>query len=188
MKITSLAITDVLLIKPEIHTDERGFFIETFKTIDFAKAGLPNHFVQQNHSGSCQGVLRGLHYQIKQAQEKLVQVIVGEIYEVVVDIRSHSPTFGKWVGLNVSAKEHHQLWIPKGFAHGFYTLSDWAEVIYQTTNLYSPKWERAILWNDAKLEISWPLIDGRPPLLSEKDTHAKGLFDVEVYKNMNNVR
>jgi dTDP-4-dehydrorhamnose 3,5-epimerase len=181
MKITALTIPDILLICPQVYADERGFFMETFNSIDFVKAGLPSQFVQQNHSGSRKGVLRGLHYQIKQPQGKLVKVMIGEIYEVAVDIRAGSPTFGKWVGINMAAKDHCQLWIPVGFAHGFYILSDWVEVTYQTTNPYAPEWERTILWNDADLNIAWPL-DGTAPLLSKKDAQGKHLAEAEVFQ------
>ena len=182
MKITPLAISEILLIQPDVYIDERGFFMETYKVSDFQKNFSKKRFVQQNHSGSHSEVLRGLHYQIKFPQEKLIQVITGEIYEVAVDIRANSATFGNWVGMNVSAKEHKLLWVPNGFAHGFYTLSKWAEIIYYVNNPYSPKWERTLLWNDDDLGITWPLASGRMPLLSKKDSCGKRFLEAEVYK------
>jgi dTDP-4-dehydrorhamnose 3,5-epimerase len=181
MDISPTSIPDVLLIRPKVHADERGFFMETFQARDFAGIGLPAHFVQYNHSGSRHGTLRGLHYQIRHAQDKLVQVIVGEVFEVAVDIRLNSPTFKKWVGVRVSAEQRLQLWVPQGFAHGIYTVSDWAEVTYQTTDYYDPSSERILLWNDPELKITWPLSAGQEPLLSKRDSHGKLLADAELF-------
>jgi dTDP-4-dehydrorhamnose 3,5-epimerase len=182
MKITPMAIPEILLIQPEVHADERGFFVEVFQTRRFAEVGLPSRFVQSNHSGSYRGILRGLHYQIRHAQGKLVQVIAGKIFEVAVDIRHDSPNFGKWVGRIMAAEEHLQIWVPEGFAHGFYILSEWAEVIYQTTDFYAPSWERVLRWNDPDLGIDWPLIEGQPPALSEKDSRGKRLAEAETFQ------
>ena len=148
MKFTPLSIPDVVLVTPEVFGDDRGFFMETYRADQFASVGIKVDFVQDNHSGSQQGVLRGLHYQVKHAQGKLVRALAGEIFDVAVDIRVGSPTFGKWTGHNLSVKNRQQLWVPEGFAHGFYVLSEWAEVSYKATNYYAPQYERSILWND----------------------------------------
>jgi len=174
-------IPDVLIFHPTVFGDERGFFVETFRADVFARAGIAGPFVQDNHSGSQQGILRGLHYQIRQGQEKLVRAVVGEIFDVAVDLRRSSSTFGRWVGVVLSAESKQQVWIPKGFAHGFYVLSEWAEVLYKTTDYYAPEWERALLWNDPALGIEWPLLNGRAPVLSEKDSHATLLSEAELF-------
>ncbi len=174
-------ITDVICVEPRIFEDERGFFLETYQADKFTKAGITHTFVQDNHSRSKQGTLRGLHYQIRHAQGKLVRAVVGEIFDVAVDIRRSSPTFGKWVGKVLSAQNRQQLWVPPGFAHGFYVMSDWAEVLYKTTDLYDPQAERCILWNDPTLNISWPLISGYAPTLSPKDLNGKLLEEAEVF-------
>jgi len=181
MNFLQTSIPDVLLIEPKVYGDERGFFMETFHARRVAEAGIPENFVQDNHSGSRQGILRGLHYQIHQPQGKLVRVVVGQIYDVVVDLRRSSPTFGRWDGEYLSAENRRQLWIPARFAHGFYVLSDWAEVVYKTTDYYAPQWERTLLWDDPVLGIAWPLIDGQPPQLSAKDAQGKPLQEAEVY-------
>lgn len=181
MEFERTTIPDVLVLQPKVFGDERGFFMETFRADDFAASGIPGSFVQDNHSGSQQGILRGLHYQIRQAQGKLVRAVVGEIFDVVVDLRRSSPTFGRWVGVLLSAKSKKQLWIPPGFAHGFYVLSEWAEAVYKTTDYYAPEWERSLLWNDPALGIEWPLLDRRPPVLSEKDSHGKLLSEAELF-------
>lgn len=173
MKFTPTSIPDVILVEPRLFGDERGFFMETYQAERFAAAGIPSNFVQDNHSGSRQGTLRGLHYQIQQAQGKLMRVVVGEIFDVAVDLRRSSPTFGKWEGAYLSAQNKLQLWIPPGFAHGFYVLSEWAEVIYKTSDYYAPEMERTLLWNDPQINIQWPLIEGQAPILSDKD--ARGL-------------
>jgi dTDP-4-dehydrorhamnose 3,5-epimerase len=148
----------------------------------FAESGIQASFVQDNHSGSQQGILRGLHYQICQAQGKLVRVIAGSVYDVVVDLRRNSPTFGQWMGTELSAENKRQLWIPAGYAHGFYVTSTWAEFTYKVTDYYAPQYERSLLWNDPQLGIEWPLVDGQPPLLSTKDANGKPLSEAEVYE------
>jgi dTDP-4-dehydrorhamnose 3,5-epimerase len=167
MKIQTTELLGVVVIEPQVFSDARGHFLETYNAKAFAEAGIAERFVQDNQSQSKKGVLRGLHYQVEQAQGKLVRVLRGEIFDVVVDLRTGSSTFGKWSGLSLSASEQRMLWIPKGFAHGFYTLSETAEVAYKVTEFYSPQNERTILWNDPDLAIRWPL-EGEP-ILSEKD-------------------
>ena len=169
MKVTPLAIPDVLLIEPKVFGDERGFFFESYNEQRFAEAtGLDVHFVQDNHSRSARNVLRGLHYQLPpKAQGKLVRAVVGEVFDVAVDIRRGSPTYGRWVAELLSAENKRQLWIPPGFAHGFVVLSEMAEFLYKATDYYAPEFERCILWNDHQLNVSWPL-DGSPAL-SGKD-------------------
>ncbi|MCL2075778.1 MAG: dTDP-4-dehydrorhamnose 3,5-epimerase [Betaproteobacteria bacterium] len=181
MQVERLAIPDVLLFTPKVFGDERGFFFESFNERGFRELGLPDaRFVQDNHSRSARRVLRGLHYQIRQAQGKLVRVIVGEVFDVAVDIRRASPTFGKWVGVRLSAENKQQLWIPAGFAHGFLCLSGSAEFLYKTTNYYAPSEERCLLWNDPDLAIDWPLA-GEQPLLSGKDEQGVPLRQAEVF-------
>jgi dTDP-4-dehydrorhamnose 3,5-epimerase len=182
MKFISTEIPDVLLIEPQIFGDERGFFLETYQAQRFAQASISADFVQDNHSGSRQAILRGLHYQISQPQGKLVRVISGEIYDVAVDLRRSSPCFGKWVAMQLSSLNKLQVWIPPGFAHGFYVLSEWAEVIYKATDYYAPQWERTLLWNDPELAIPWPLINNQPPLLSAKDSTGLLFRQAEVYE------
>ncbi|CCM78519.1 dTDP-4-dehydrorhamnose 3,5-epimerase [Rhizobium mesoamericanum] len=180
MKAKSLAIVDVLLIEPTVYGDDRGFFFESFNQAQFkAVVGRDVSFVQDNHSKSARGVLRGLHYQIKQPQGKLVRVVEGEVFDVAVDLRKGSPTFGKWVGEILSADNKRQLWIPAGFAHGFLVLSETAQFLYKTTDFYSPENERAIIWNDPTLSIHWPL--DTMPILSGKDAVAPALRDAEVF-------
>jgi dTDP-4-dehydrorhamnose 3,5-epimerase len=181
MEFTPTTIPDVILIEPKVFGDERGFFMETYRADRYTKAGIPTDFVQDNHSGSQQGTLRGLHYQIRQSQGKLLRVVVGEIFDVAVDIRRSSPTFGQWVGEVLSAANKHQLWVPPGFAHGFYVLSDWAELTYKTTNFYAPAWERSILWNDPEIGIDWPVLPNIEPLLSARDAHAKLLANADLF-------
>lgn len=181
MEFVSTSIPGLILIQPKVFGDTRGFFLETYRAQHFIEAGLPTNFVQDNHSGSRQGILRGLHYQIRQPQGKLVRVVAGEIYDVVVDLRRRSPAFGHWEGKVLSAENKYQLWIPAGFAHGFYVLSPWAEVVYKATDYYAPEWERTLLWNDPALGITWPLVDGQPPVLSEKDAQGKPFNEAEVY-------
>lgn len=181
MKFQPTSIPDVQIIKPDLHEDDRGFFMETYRATLFTEAGINASFVQENQSSSVQGTLRGLHYQIQQAQGKLVQVVSGEIFDVAVDIRQSSPSFGKWVGKVLSFDNKQQMWIPKGFAHGFYVLSKWANVIYKVTDYYSPEWERTLLWNDPELQIEWPLDHEIPLLISEKDTAGVELKDIETF-------
>jgi len=175
-------IPDVILIQPKIFGDERGFFLETFRTDRFKEAGINSSFVQDNHSGSQQGVLRGLHYQIRQTQGKLVRVISGEIYDVAVDLRRSSPTFGKWTGITLTAKDKQLLWIPPGFAHGFYVLSEWAEIVYKATDYYAPQWECSLLWNDPALNIQWPIMNSHLPALSAKDSAGKTLAETDLFE------
>lgn len=173
-------IPDVILIEPRVFSDERGFFMETWHKEKFLKGGIDADFVQDNHSRSTQGTLRGLHYQVKRQQGKLVRVIVGEVYDVAVDIRRGSATFGKWVGLYLSAENKRMLWIPPGFAHGFYVTSEVAEFVYKCTDFYAPEYERSIIWNDATIGIQWPLVKGIPPCLSHKDLMASSFAEAEL--------
>jgi dTDP-4-dehydrorhamnose 3,5-epimerase len=182
MEIIPTSIPDVLILKPEVYSDQRGFFMETYQQKKFRKAGIKYDFVQDNHSGSVKGTLRGLHYQIKHAQGKLVRVVAGEIFDVAVDLRRYSPTFLKWVGVNLSSDGKEQIWIPPGFAHGFYTLSGWAEVIYKATDFYSPKDERAIKWSDPTINIEWPIDWAEKLLISEKDLKGMYIHEAEVYE------
>ena len=180
MKILTTNIKDVLIIEPRVFGDDRGFFFESFNQQMWQeKIGLAPRFVQHNHSRSAQNVLRGLHYQIKQPQGKLVRVISGEVYDVAVDIRKNSSTFGQWVGAYLSADNKRQFWIPEGFAHGFYVMSDFAEFLYLATDFYAPEHERAIIWNDSDLAIDWPVPEH--PLLSEKDMNAPLFKDAEFF-------
>lgn len=180
MNFQATAIPDVILITPKVFGDERGFFMETYQKRLFHNAGIECDFVQDNHSRSKQGVLRGLHYQVKQTQGKLVRAVIGEIFDVAVDIRAGSPTFGKWVGAYLSAENKHQLWVPPGFAHGFYVVSGWAEVLYKASDYYAPEWERSIIWNDSDIGIEWPLLPDIPLSLSSKDEQARFLRDTEL--------
>jgi dTDP-4-dehydrorhamnose 3,5-epimerase len=175
-------IPDVILIEPQVFADERGFFLESYQRQKFLEAGINVDFVQDNHSKSLQGVLRGLHYQTQQTQGKLVRVISGEIFDIAVDIRKSSPTFGKWVGDYLSAENKKMLWVPIGFAHGFLVTSPSAEVLYKATDYYAPQWERSILWNDSTINIAWPLINGGKPTLSVKDEAGKPLNEAEVFE------
>ena len=180
MKVTRLAIPDVVLIEPKVFGDARGFFFESFNQKAFNEATGTNHqFVQDNHSRSSKGVLRGLHYQIQQPQGKLVRVVRGAVFDVAVDIRKSSPTFGQWVAEELSEDNHRQLWVPPGFAHGFVVLSDTAEFLYKTTDYYAPAHERCILWNDETLASHWPA--GIQPILSAKDAQGKAFVDAEVF-------
>lgn len=173
MKVTETKIEGVLLIEPKIFGDERGFFYESFNQREFLKqTGIEVAFVQDNHSDSVEGVLRGLHYQFQQAQGKLVRVVRGKIFDVVVDLRKDSSTFGKWEGFELSENNHHQLWIPLGLAHGFLTLSEKANVLYKTTDYYAPEHERTLAWNDSAVSIQWPIHQVNQIKLSEKDRHG----------------
>ncbi len=180
MHVIPTAIPDVLIIEPKVFGDERGFFFESFnQKLWEEKTGLKTTFVQDNHSRSQRNVLRGLHYQIQQPQGKLVRAISGEVFDVAVDIRKGSPTFGTWVGEILSAENKRQLWIPPGFAHGFVVLSDTAEFLYKTTDYWAPEHERSIIWNDPDLAIAWP-IEGLP-ILAKKDAEGKLFREAEVY-------
>ena len=181
MKFIPTEIPDVILIEMDVFEDERGFFIETYHVKKYAEAGISIPFVQDNHSGSIKGVLRGLHYQIRHAQGKLVEAVAGKVYDVAVDLRRSSSTFGKWVGVYLSPQNRSQLWIPPGFAHGFYVLSEWAEIRYKATDLYSPAWERTLLWNDKNVGIKWPFTDNQLPILSVKDAEGKSISETEEY-------
>ena len=178
--VTPTAIADVLILEPKVFGDARGFFYESFNARDFAQAtGLDVHFVQDNHSKSAQGVLRGLHYQIQHPQGKLVRVVQGEVFDVAVDLRKSSPTFGQWVGVHLSADNHRQLWVPPGFAHGFVVLSESAEFLYKTTDYWYPEHERSLLWNDPEVGIAWP-VQGQP-LLAAKDAAGMVLAQAECF-------
>jgi dTDP-4-dehydrorhamnose 3,5-epimerase len=180
MQVTPTAIADALIIEPKVFGDTRGFFYESFNQAAFSQAtGVNTPFVQDNHSRSSQGVLRGLHYQIQQPQGKLVRVVRGAVFDVVVDIRRSSPTFGQWISLELSEDNHRQLWIPAGFAHGFLVLSDCAEFLYKTTDYYAPEFERCIAWNDATIGIQWPLQN--EPQLSAKDQAGVLLSQAELF-------
>ena len=181
MEFQQTIITGVIILQPKVLGDGRGFFMETFRADMFAGAGIAGPFLQDNHSGSQQGILRGLHYQIRQAQGKLVRTVAGDIYDVAVDLRRNSPTLGRWVGTLLSAKNKKQLWIPPGFAHGFYVISDWAEVVYKSTDYYAPEWERCLQWNDSALGIKWPLLNGDQPLLSKKDSLGVAFSEAELF-------
>ena len=181
MKVTRLAIPEVVLIEPKVFGDARGFFFESFNQKAFNEATGTNHqFVQDNHSRSSKGVLRGLHYQIQQPQGKLVRVVRGAVFDVAVDIRKSSPTFGQWVAEELSEDNHRQLWVPPGFAHGFVVLSEMAEFLYKTTDYYAPAFERCIAWDDPTLAIDWKL-SGRQPLLSAKDAQGLPLATAELF-------
>jgi dTDP-4-dehydrorhamnose 3,5-epimerase len=182
MKFIRAKLPDIIIVEPQVFGDERGFFMETYQVKRFADAGIYANFVQDNHSRSRRGTLRGLHYQIQQAQGKLTRVIDGEIFDVAVDIRQNSSTFGQWVGIHLSAANKRQLWIPQGFAHGFYVLSEWAEVLYKVDDYYAPEWERTLIWNDPEIGIQWPLTDGLPPILSPKDAQGKLLSQAELFE------
>lgn len=182
MNIVRTPIADLLIIEPRVFGDERGFFFESYNERRFQEAigaAEPVRFVQDNHSRSAKNVLRGLHYQVRQPQGKLVRVIAGEVYDVAVDLRRSSPTFGKWFGAYLSAENTRQMWVPAGFAHGFVVTSDSADFLYKTTDYYAPEHERSIAWNDPAIGIEWPLTGA--PVLSAKDSNACSLADAEMY-------
>lgn len=180
MQAVNTELPDMIILEPRVFGDQRGFFFESFNARSFADAtGLQREFVQDNHSRSAKGVLRGLHYQVQQAQGKLVRVTAGEVYDVAVDLRRSSPTFGKWSGNLLSAENKRQLWVPEGFAHGFVVLSEFAEFLYKTTDYYAPEHERCIRWDDPTLAIDWPL-DGAPQL-SAKDQAGLSFVDAQVF-------
>jgi dTDP-4-dehydrorhamnose 3,5-epimerase len=181
MQIIKTDIPDLLIIEPKVFGDERGFFMENWNRQAFADAGLDLTFVQDNHSRSQQGILRGLHYQIKRPQGKLVRVTLGSVFDVAVDLRQSSPTFGQWLGLELSENNHRMLWVPPGFAHGFYVTSPVADFMYKCTDIYAPQYERTIRWDDKTLAIDWPLVEGMHPLLSEKDADGMAFKDAEVF-------
>ena len=181
MKVTATEIPEVLIIEPKVFGDERGFFYESFNQCTFNDAtGLVANFVQDNHSRSAKGVLRGLHYQIQNPQGKLVRVARGSVFDVAVDIRRSSPSFGKWVGVELSEENHRQLWVPPGFAHGFLVTSESADFLYKTTDYYAPQFERCIAWDDAAIAVQWPL-SGASPQVSAKDQVGLPLISAEVF-------
>lgn len=181
MKAIPLAIPDVILLEPTVYGDDRGFFYESFNQRQFEEfIGRKVNFVQDNHSRSAKNVLRGLHYQIQQPQGKLVRVVAGEVFDVAVDIRKSSPHFGKWVGEFLSAENKKQLWVPEGFAHGFFVLSETAEFLYKTTDYYAPVYERCIIWNDTTVDIQWPSAEA--PTLSGKDRQGRSLIEAELFE------
>ncbi len=182
MKATSTEIPDVIVIEPKVFGDDRGFFFESYNEKVFSElTGVRPNFVQDNHSRSARNVLRGLHYQIKQPQGKLVRVTEGEVFDVAVDLRKKSPTFGHWVGEHLSGQNKKQMWVPEGFAHGFIVLSEYAEFLYKTTNYYAPQHERSIVWNDENIAIDWPIDKADNPNLSEKDAAAVAFQDAEYF-------
>jgi dTDP-4-dehydrorhamnose 3,5-epimerase len=182
MDFTHLPINDLILIQPHKFADHRGYMMETFQKKVFDFEGIQLNIAQINQSGSVKGVLRGLHYQIQQPQGKLVKVLKGKIFDVAVDLRKSSPTFGKWAGITLDDEESNQLWVPQGFAHGFLVLSDWAEIEYCTTDYYAPEFERTLLWSDPDIGIQWPINEDMLPVLSQKDRLGKNLKDAEVYE------
>lgn len=174
MNIFETSIPDVKIVEPTVFGDERGFFLESWSEKRFADAGISVNFVQDNHSRSAQGILRGLHYQTSHTQGKLVRVTAGSVFDVAVDLRKSSSTFGQWVGVELSDTNHRMLWVPPGFAHGFYVLSESADFLYKCTDKYSPEHEQSIVWNDPTIDIDWPLVSGAPPIVSDKD--SAGLY------------
>lgn len=183
MDVVQTHLEDVKIIKPQIHLDERGFFIEAFHKEKYIEAGVDYAFVQDNHSGSKKGTLRGLHYQVRSPQGKLVWAAKGEIFDVVVDLRKKSPTYSQSFSVNLKEENKYQIWIPPGFAHGFYVLSEWAEVQYKVTDYYAPRWERTLLWNDPELKIDWPIIKGIDLIISEKDASGSPLSKAEIFED-----
>lgn len=181
MNLLQTKIPEVIIIKSKVFKDDRGFFMETYQKRNFIQEGIPYEFVQDNHSSSQKFTLRGLHYQITHTQGKLVRVVVGEIFDVAVDLRQNSPFFGKWIGVYLSADNKHQLWIPPGFGHGFLTLDARTDVIYKTTDYYDQEGERCIRWDDPDLAINWPIPEEEKPLVSEKDSRAPFFKEAEVF-------
>jgi len=181
MNVVDTRINDVKIIEPTVFGDDRGFFMETWSQAAFIKAGLDIHFVQDNHSRSAQGVLRGLHYQIQHPQGKLVRCTAGEVFDVAVDLRKSSTQFGQWVGVVLSAANKRQLWVPPGFAHGFYVMSQSADFQYKCSDVYAPEYERSLLWNDPAVGIEWPLVDDVETQLAAKDEQASVLSESDVF-------
>lgn len=181
MEFERLSIPDVILVKPRVFGDSRGYFVETWQAQKFAAAGIPDQFVQDNLSRSGRHTLRGLHYQIRQPQGKLIRVVTGAVFDVAVDLRRSSPTFGRWVGVVLSDENHHELWVPPGFAHGFLVLSESANLVYKCTDFYAAEWERSIRWDDADLGIEWPIPEGAALTLSAKDSSAVAFRDAETF-------
>jgi dTDP-4-dehydrorhamnose 3,5-epimerase len=181
LKFLPTDVEGVFVCEPAVRGDERGYFLETWRETLFAAAGIAEHFVQDNQSSSGQGVLRGLHYQIRQPQGKLVRVIAGRVFDVAVDLRRSSATFGRWTGTELSAENHRQMWVPAGCAHGFYVLSDTAEFVYKCTDYYAPEHERVIRWDDPEIGIAWPLPPGSAPILSDKDRGGVPLAVADLF-------
>ncbi|MCX7897924.1 MAG: dTDP-4-dehydrorhamnose 3,5-epimerase [Rhodocyclaceae bacterium] len=181
MRVIETPLRDVLILEPQVYGDARGFFFESWNRKTFRNLGLDVDFVQDNHSRSQRGVLRGLHYQIQQPQGKLVRVASGEVFDVAVDLRRSSPSFGQWTGVLLSAENHRMLWIPPGFAHGFLVLSEYADFLYKASDYYASEHERAIRWNDPDLAIAWPLAGASAPILSNKDATAPFFRDAETF-------
>lgn len=181
MRFTPTALPEVVLVEPRVFGDARGFFMETWEQAKFAAAGIDAHFVQDNHSASSRWVLRGLHFQLRRPQGKLVRVLQGEVFDVAVDVRRSSPTFGRWVGETLSADNKRMLWIPAGFAHGFLVLSEQAEFAYKCTDFYDPASERSLLWNDPQVGIDWPLPEGIQPALAARDANGASLAALDCY-------
>ena len=184
MKIIETEIKVVICFEPEIYGDERGFFMETYRKSWIKDLGIDTDFVQDNHSSSRKGILRGLHYQIKNPQGKLVRVVHGEVFDVAVDLRKSSPTFGKWVGMTLSTENKRIMWVPPGFAHGFLVTSNSAEFVYKCTSYYTPEYERSLLWNDPIIAVNWPSEVTEEFTLSEKDRNAPTLNDIEIYQDL----
>lgn len=182
MKFIRTEIPEVIVVEPRVFGDHRGFFMETWNRRPFAEAGIDVDFVQDNHSCSVQGTLRGMHYQVHRPQGKLVRVTAGEVFDVVVDLRRNSDNFGRWVGRHISARNRLMLWVPPGFAHGFYVVSEAAEFLYKCTDYYAPELERVLAWDDAQIGIKWPLISGKPPLLLERDALGLPLARAEIFE------
>lgn len=184
MEIIDTKIPDVKILQPKVFGDERGFFMETFRqnVMDELTGGKP--FVQDNHSKSKQGILRGLHYQLVNPQGKLVRVVQGEVYDVAVDMRKNSPTYGQWEGVVLSAENKTMFWVPEGFAHAFYVMSETAEFVYKCTDYYNPEHERSLLWNDSDLNIPWPLVNGEQPLLSDKDANGTPFKQADTFNDL----
>ena len=181
LKFVETELSGVLLIEPDVFRDARGFFLETFHARKYREGGIAAEFVQDNHSRSERGALRGLHAQLRRPQGKLVRTVRGEIFDVAVDIRPGSKTFGRWTGATLSGENFRQIWVPPGFAHGFYVLSAWAEVTYKATDYYAPEWERTLFWADPDVAVGWPLPSGEQPLLSVKDAHGLRLTESQLF-------
>ena len=181
MQVIETKLDGVKIIEPRVFGDSRGFFLESWNRKGYEEAGLPVDFVQDNHSRSAQGVLRGLHYQIRQPQGKLVRVTQGEVFDVAVDIRRSSPTYGEWAGVILSAENHRVFYVPPGFAHGFYVMSESADFQYKCTEYYAPEFERSLRWDDPSIGIEWPLVNGQAPTLSDKDADCPLLADLDVF-------
>ena len=178
---TPTSIPEVVEIAPRVFQDPRGFFLESWNAHSFAEGGLEAQFVQDNHSRSTRGILRGMHYQLRQPQGKLVRVVRGEVFDVAIDLRRSSPTFKQWVGVYLSAAQHNMLWVPPGFAHGFYVTSETADLLYKCTDFYAPDDDHTLAWNDREIGVEWPLVNHEPPTLSDKDRAGKSLADAVTF-------